>query len=150
MEHLVSQILQGLKAIHHSGFLHNDQKTNNVLVEGQGNHFSAVIIDFGKACSLQKGIYYKLKSAGAKKSHLQCYKHLAPELVFGEAPQSVCTDTYSAGYLIQRINSCNRLYKSDILDDISVGCMTKKWKERPGITYNVNYMKRKSSVQCGY
>ena len=49
MEHLVSQILQGNTAIHHSGFLHNHLNTNNVLVEGQGNHFSAVIIDFGKA-----------------------------------------------------------------------------------------------------
>ena len=69
MEHLVSQILQGNTAIHHSGFLHNHLNTNNVLVERQGNHFSAVIIDFGKACSLHKGIYYKLKSVLVQRNH---------------------------------------------------------------------------------
>ena len=32
------------------GFIHNDMKPNNVMVEKRGLHYNAVIIDFAKAC----------------------------------------------------------------------------------------------------
>ena len=147
MVSLVVQVLQGLESIHHSGFLHNDLKPNNVLAEKRAhNSYTAVVIDFGKACSLHRGVLYKLKDKSARESHIQRYRHLAPELVYGEAPKSVYTDLYSMGYLIRKVNICKKSYKCDILHDISLGCMGNKWRERPGITYILDYIKRKSKM----
>ena len=41
-------ICSALEYIHRKGFLHNDLKSNNVLLEPKKNGFGAMIIDFGK------------------------------------------------------------------------------------------------------
>ena len=35
-------------------------KPNNVMVQHKGLHYNAVIVDFGKACPVNKGVFYKL------------------------------------------------------------------------------------------
>ena len=64
-------MMKGLHAIHLSGFIRNDIKPNNVMVELKRLHYNAVSIDFGKACSLHKGIFYKLPNKMEKHKHLK-------------------------------------------------------------------------------
>ena len=103
LEHLILTMLEGVHSMHLSGFIHYDIKPNNVMVEVKGLHYNAVIIDFGKACPLHKGLLYKLPNKIEKQNHLKQYPHLAPEPVFGDSPQNVSTDIYSVGYTIKKI-----------------------------------------------
>ena len=75
------------------------------MVELKGLHYNAVIIDFGKACSLHKGIFYKLPNKMEKQKHLKRYPHLAPELVVGDSPQKFSIDVCSLGYTIKKVLS---------------------------------------------
>ena len=55
-------------------------------------------VDFGKACPVNKGVFYKLPNKKEKQKYLKNFPHLAPELVDGDSPQNTVTDIYSLGY----------------------------------------------------
>ena len=55
-DHLFLTMIEGLHAIHLSGFIHNDMKPNNVMVDVRGLHYNVVVIDFRKACPLHMNI----------------------------------------------------------------------------------------------
>ena len=127
-EHIISAMFEGLQAIHLSGFIHNDIKPNNVLIEVKGLHYNAVIIDFGKSCPLHKGAFYKFPSKMEKQNHLKCYPHLAPELVFGDSPQNVFTDIYSLGFTVKNVMvlhlNCTALSQSESSNFFMYTCIT--------------------------
>ena len=60
--HLLSILLDAIMHLHQSGILHNDIKGNNVLVEKSNRQKRCILIDFGKACTLQesKVVYISL------------------------------------------------------------------------------------------
>ena len=68
-DHLFLTMIEGLHAIYLSGFIHNDTKPNNVMVDVRGLHYNAVVIDLRKACPLHKGIFYKLPNKMEKQKH---------------------------------------------------------------------------------
>ena len=86
-DHLFLTMIEGLHAIYLSGFIHNGMKPDNVMVDVRGLHYNAVVIDFGKACPLHKGIFYKLPNKMEKQKHLKRYPHMAPELIAVDSPQ---------------------------------------------------------------
>ena len=115
------------------------------MVEVRGLHYNAVIIDFGKACRLHKGLLYKLPNKIEKQNHLKQYSHLAPELVFGDSPQNVSTDIYSVGYTIKKILNDKFGDSVNHLRDISQICMSRKPDNRPGRNYFIDYLSRRTS-----
>lgn len=38
-----------LSRVHEMGFLHNDIKSNNVVIEKRGDDYNPVLVDFGKS-----------------------------------------------------------------------------------------------------
>ena len=146
-DHLILTMLQGLHAVHHSGYIHNDIKPNNILVEVKGDHLNAVIIDYGKSCVHHKGIFYKLQNETDKQNHLKRYPHLAPELVYGDSPQSIFTDIHSMGYTVKTVLSAKFGGTFSYLKDISQSSMSRHSCNRPGLSYLIDYLSRKTRCQ---
>ena len=49
---------EAISYVHQQGIIHNDIKTNNVVVEKHDDNYSAVLIDFGKATATDNGKTY--------------------------------------------------------------------------------------------
>ena len=84
--------------MHRKGYLHNDLKENNIVLDG-GSH-KATLIDFGKSKQISKAKLMKPKvniADAAKK-----YPHIAPEIHRGER-QSTASDVYSFGVLTLKV-----------------------------------------------
>lgn len=97
------------KAVHHfhdCGYLHNDIKTDNVVIYENNSQFLPVLIDFGKSCKQEQGSKKHLTTE-EQSIYLQRYKHIAPEIVDGSHKQSIYSDIYSFGYLVYNISKPN-------------------------------------------
>ena len=91
-----------LQHIHEAGYVHNDLKSNNVVLEKrEDDKIHPVIIDFGKSVVIEKA-----KKAAAKPLHLRGhYKHsyIAPELINGTGRPSIESDVFALGFLIKTV-----------------------------------------------
>ena len=82
---IFGKVAEALEHIHGCGFIHNDLKSNNVVVEQREGHPSPVIIDFGKSVLAEKA-----KVPTAKPKHISSqYSYIAPELRNGTAKPTV-------------------------------------------------------------
>ena len=90
-------IIEALSHVHNKKILHNDLKSNNILLEKRAKNFNPVIIDFGKARFISNPKARMSLSASAQEQYRQSYPHIAPEIVSGEGRQSVPSDVFSVG-----------------------------------------------------
>ena len=89
---------EALLYVHSQGYLHNDLKGNNVVLEGTDHR--PVLIDFGKSRKIKKARLLKPKPDPTEASRR--YPHIAPELHRGER-QTTSSDVYSFGVLVSRV-----------------------------------------------
>ena len=78
------------------GYLHNDLKTNNVLLERSSDLFHPIIIDFGKSKPIESS------AQGRKRRGVSAY-YIAPEVRSGSeetTPSDV--HVYSVGKMLER------------------------------------------------
>ena len=70
---IVGLIGDALQHIHTQGFIQNDLKANNVVLEKKGGHFNPVIVVFGKSIKIQAAERYKrtLSSKQEREKYLQ-------------------------------------------------------------------------------
>ena len=108
------------------GILHNDIKTDNILIERLSG--SDVLIDFNKACRSDEGQVYKL-SHEKKDKYAQHHPQVAPEVRCGIERQSFASNMYSFGRVLHKINS--KVLKIPCLDSMSAVCLSVKSSERP-------------------
>ena len=54
------KLAETLSYIHDNGILHNDIKSDNIVFYGENTQLKPVLIDFGKACAMKEGKFYKL------------------------------------------------------------------------------------------
>ena len=134
---LLVGVCNGLEAIHHKGYLHNDLKCDNIVLSDckacldKAPSLWPVIIDFGKARPIKYPRKYKLTEA-EKTKYLKAYTHLAPELVKGLCPQSESTDMYSLGHIIRKAAG---VIASQHLKAIGKLCTKVDFANRPSIVY---------------
>ena len=57
---IIAELSETLSYIHDKGFLHNDIKSDNIVLYAESAKLKPVLIDFGKACPIKKGEYRKL------------------------------------------------------------------------------------------
>lgn len=87
------ELAETLHYIHNKGLLHNDLKTNNVIMHcGEQGNFFLVIIDFGKS-------KYQSNVQGYKRTTDNDY--IAPEVKSG-APESTASDVFSFGKMLEK------------------------------------------------
>ena len=122
---LCAQIMEALHYLHEEVcILHNDITASNIAVtdsmtEGQESFLQIVLIDFGKATTIDDGRKYNLSDV-EKAEYTIRYPQMAPEVIDGITRQTKWSDMYAAGGVIQRIvdNQCfNQLpaeYKSTL------------------------------------
>ena len=97
---VLDNVAEALQHIHCKGYLHNDLKVNNVVLERRyGRQYNAVIIDFGKSTTIDS-LEPKTLSKSEQKIYRQSYPHIAPEIICGQATASTASDVYSSGRLM--------------------------------------------------
>ena len=89
--------------VHDVGFLHNDIKANNILLDIVDGAFNPVIIDFGKSLPMDGAKGPRVMSQDKQKKYRQDFPHIAPEIVTGKSGQSRKSDTYSFGKVAKSI-----------------------------------------------
>lgn len=96
---IVSQILDGLDAIHRAGVVHGDVKSDNVLVETRaGGADAAKLIDFGLA-QVRLAPQPERPDSGVVAGTPE---YMAPELVCGRAA-SDASDVYAVGVILYEL-----------------------------------------------
>ena len=117
-----------LLSLHSTGLLHNDLKSNNVLVRFPD--ISAVIIDFGRAC-----LIHESKKKKAMREQTQC-PWVAPEVNKQLCAPSVYSDIFSVGYILQnsveKMAHCGSLAK---LTQLAEKCLCMEPTSRPSLSF---------------
>ena len=123
---ILKQTYEILIFIHERGFLHNDLKSNNVVIDGSEN--KPVIIDFGKSCKIVKARLRKPK-VNIEKS-MNKFPHIAPEIHRGER-QTIASDVFSFGYLVTRLFKDAKLEFPPVLKEVAKKCQRSIPEKRP-------------------
>ena len=92
---------EALQHVHIKGYLHNDLKVNNVVLEDKSRHVNPVIIDFGKSTKINAPTKKKSMTKADQKLYWQSFPHIAPEIVNGTRTQTIASDVYSFAKLVQ-------------------------------------------------
>lgn len=93
--------------IHAKEILHNDIKSDNIILEcRQSDSFHSILIDFGKGCFITDARMYNL-TEDQKQIYVNEHPQVAPEIHEGQAKQSVHSDMYSLGRVINQVNEKN-------------------------------------------
>ena len=77
--------------------VHNDLKSNNVLLEKRDQLWNLVVIDFGKARLITNLKPVMSLSVSAQERYTKLYPHIATEIIRGTGQQSVASDIFSLG-----------------------------------------------------
>lgn len=92
---ILKGICKGLSNVHNGQILHNDLKSNNVVLEKQKEvQWNPVIIDFGKARFITDPKTTMSLTASSQESYKRHYPHIAPEIIAGSGRQSISSDLF--------------------------------------------------------
>ena len=97
----VKNVGEALHHVHTKGYLHNDLKANNVVLEDKSRLFNPVIIDFGKSTKIDAPAKKKSMTKAEQKLYRQSFPHIAPEIINGTRTQTIASDVYSFAKLVQ-------------------------------------------------
>ena len=92
-----------LSRIHGKGFLHNDLKSDNVVIDHRNGTYNPVVIDFGKSVPLSGARGPKILSLDKQRTYSREFPHIAPEIVGGFRGQSVASDIFSLAKIAETI-----------------------------------------------
>ena len=124
-------IAMAIKYVHHHNIIHNDIKSNNIVIEEESNSFSGVLVDFGKATAANEGKTYPIFDGKEKKYYDEKYPHLAVELRNGGGTQTSSSDVYSFGYVMKLVS---HTLKDRLLSTLYRSCRSVCPDDRPNIS----------------
>ena len=100
---IIAKAAGALARIHEKGFLHNDLKSNNIVLDNRDGVYNPVIIDFGKSVPMSGARGPKSFSAERQRKYATEFPHIAPEIVSGVKGQSTASDIFSLGKIGETI-----------------------------------------------
>lgn len=103
LKRIIVKTAEALDHVHNAGFLHNDLKSNNVVLDKKGGSYEPVIIDFGKSVPISGARGPKLFLEERKKRYTRDFPHIAPEIVEGIKGQSIASDVFSFAKIAETI-----------------------------------------------
>jgi serine/threonine protein kinase len=103
------QIAAGLDAAHAAGVAHQDLKSDNIMLVGQGDARRAVITDFGLAASLSVRSQRSFASPAGLRGTMG---YIAPERFAGR-PATPASDVYSFGVVLRQLVTGGLPFASD-------------------------------------
>jgi len=100
---IFNEICETLQYVHSKGFLHNDIKSNNVMLEERPDTgYFPILIDFGKSKKIQAVNCEKRAPRGQK-------SYLAPEVI-ACGMESTASDVFSLGQMLRSVAKQVNLY----------------------------------------
>ena len=113
---IITDIVSGLSHMHFCNVLHNDLHCTNVLIdiEDESQQVRAVITDFGLATNTTSGT-----KLGKGKFDIEKYPHISPDVCSGQEKQSIRSDIYSVGYIVQ----CMQKFKAFLCSTATNQCL---------------------------
>ena len=127
---ILAGMASALKYIHSKDILHNDIKSDNIIIDNRSPVPQSILIDFGKGCFLSEGKFYKLSLAERRRYAIE-HPQVAPDLRDGHCRQTESSDIYSLGRVIQKVND-KFLHIPFIASHASL-CIQYGCKQRPSI-----------------
>ena len=100
---VIGLVGEALNYIHTKGYLHNDLKANNVLLEKKHAIYNPIIIDFGKSGKIGVPRRKNTMTKTQQKEYRQLYPHIAPEVASGK-DCTISSDVYSLAKMIDFIS----------------------------------------------
>ena len=104
---IAEDIVRGLSVLHDHGILHNDLKSDNILLKRQGERrrYQAVIIDFGLASTIETPMRLPRLPEDIRIAYLLGHQadYLAPEVILDGKPTSTASDVFSLGRIFLEI-----------------------------------------------
>nr|XP_054752879.1 uncharacterized protein LOC129258673 [Lytechinus pictus] len=133
-------IVEGIVTMHQQGFLINDLKCNNILLNEEEGRLRAKIIDFGHATrrACPSRIYCLNEDAKRRYRTEGLYNHVAPEVALDGQMPSIKSDTFQIGRVFVRMG--NRLHL-DALLNIGLECCDLDPTKRPSLVYVLTVLK---------
>ncbi|XP_072176338.1 probable serine/threonine-protein kinase DDB_G0281745 [Diadema setosum] len=136
---IAEDVVRGMMELHENGLLHNDMKSDNVLLERRGGSYRGVIIDFGMVSSMTSPLQMSGLPEAVKFAYLQGEEadYLAPEIVLDEEKTSVHSDTFSLGVILMDIAQVlddSRSPTVQKLSSLGMRCRTRNPESRPSLT----------------
>lgn len=117
---VIQQIVDGIDCLHVKyRVLHNDLKSDNIVIApaSVGAPFQVVIVDFGKACVINRGALYHLSMRDREQYKID-HPQIAPDLRDGLCKQNEASDVYSVGRMISRINTVKQIQGWPFIKDL--------------------------------
>ena len=113
---------EALEQVHTKGYLHNNLKANNVVLE-ESRHFNSVITDFRKSTKIDTPMKKKSTTKADQKIYRQSFPCIAPEIINGTRTQTISSNVYSFIKLVQFLcdnKALNLRAEPEILKNLTV------------------------------
>jgi serine/threonine protein kinase len=121
-------LMSAVKYLHDNNILHNDIKSDNVIVEYTASSAKGVLVDLGKACYVADSRRYDL-SKEERKKYSNNHPQIAPDLRDGHCSQSFASDIYSIGRVLSELNRL--VLEVPALNSLSNMCKEYLCSDRP-------------------
>ncbi|XP_072167302.1 uncharacterized protein [Diadema setosum] len=134
---IAGDISKGLEYIHIQSFLHNDLKSDNILLhQDQNGKWRGRLIDLGYLCHQSSPLYYQFTDA-QKQDYLKgnCFPHIAPECAVLDDGTSIQSDIFQLGRLLKKIGDVSCL---QVLHRLGEHCTQESHLRRPSMVEILN------------